>query len=64
MTDTTKRTETTIASIKLRKNPEVYPIAVITIPVTRGPVDCPISMIEESAPIEAPICSFRATSAM
>ena len=33
------------------------------IPVTSGPAECPISIVEESAPIDAPICSFCAISA-
>ena len=55
--------QTRRASTQLAKKPATYPTVVTMIPVRSGPPDWPISMIDESAPMDAPICSFFATSA-
>ena len=33
------------------------------IPVQTGPAACPMSIVDDNAPIDAPSCSFLATSA-
>ena len=62
-TDKINTGTTTNARTTLAKKPVEYPAVVIIIPVTSGPAVWPMSIMEDSAPIDAPICSFFATSA-
>lgn len=48
-----------MASRKLVANSNVYPAAVMLIPVQNGPAAWPMSMIEERAPMDAPSASEK-----
>ncbi len=63
ITDQAKTPVITSASAKRAKKPAVNPALVMIRPVTSGPVECPISIIDDNAPMDAPISSILARSA-